>query len=198
MTGLRFGRLVALERADKKGSSVQWHCACDCGTHVVKTAIALRTGKVSSCGCLRSDLVTAKNTKHGEGCRKSRTATYVSWKSMMVRCYNTGNHKYPDYGGRGITVVDSWHCFENFRRDMGPRPQGKTLDRIDVNGHYGPDNCRWADVYQQAQNKRSNVYITHEGKKMCLAEWARATGIDQRKISSRLRYGWQIERVLTP
>lgn len=123
----------------------------------------------------------------------SRTA----WGQMIARCYDPKNHKYKSYGARGIRVCDRWICYRLFMEDMGERPQGKTLDRINNDGDYSPDNCRWATYSDQSQNRRDNNNITFNGQTKCLTEWERITGIYRKTIHKRLNSGWSIEDALT-
>jgi hypothetical protein len=142
LTGRRLGRLAVCVYTGRK----YWFCICDCGTRVVVQGGSLRGGRTKSCGCLRKD----RSTKHG----MSGTPEYSSWKAMMARCYNPCHVAYENYGGRGISVCDEWHSVEAFFADMGERPPGCSLDRIDPNEIYRPGNCRWSDTKQQNQNRR--------------------------------------------
>ncbi len=127
----------------------------------------------------------------------SRTPEYAAWNSMLCRCYNAKYREFGYYGGRGITVCDEWrNSFYEFLRDMGERPDGMSLDRIDTNGNYEPSNCRWATAEEQTRNRRSNVYITHNGETMILNDWATKLNISRITIKSRLRYGWSIAETL--
>ena len=146
ITGQRFGRLVVLEpreRGEKK-TSQHWFCQCDCGKTTITRGTDLRLGRTRSCGCLRL------RTTHGG----YSTRAWLSWHMMRQRCQIPSNPDYPNYGGRGITVCDRWDKFENFFADMGERPEGLTLDRINNDGNYEPTNCRWATLSEQRLNQR--------------------------------------------
>lgn len=154
LTGLRFGRLTVIGRSPRKGSS-WWVCRCDCGNESVTTSTNLRTGKSRSCGCLRREVTTARSTKHGLMAAGMKGPTYHSWSNMIRRCTNPDHPRYADWGGRGITVCARWRDYPNFLADMGEKPPGTTLGRIDNDGGYEPDNCRWETHQQQARNQRS-------------------------------------------
>lgn len=156
LTGRRFDRLVAKERAGSKYRHTLWLCRCDCGASVVTYAVNLKQGKSRSCGCWRRELSVKRSTKHGLW--KNNRVEYAAWKSMCGRCYTPSTKAYRHYGGRGITVCDRWRGaegFPNFLSDMGSRPQKHSLDRVDVNGNYGPDNCRWTTQSEQNSNRRT-------------------------------------------
>lgn len=138
-----------------------------------------------------------RNVTHGHSRERKLTPTYSTWLSIIDRCERPYTTKYPDYGGRGICICDRWKEFANFLADMGERPDGCTIERNDVNGHYEPGNCRWATLKEQARNKRNNHRLTFNGETLCLAEWGERLGIGPLTLLQRVRRGWPVERVLT-
>lgn len=156
IAGVRYGRLVPLFIVGKSSNrKMIWYCQCDCGGNISVRVDALRNGNTASCGCL----VKEGNTRHGY----FGTRTHNSWVSMKTRCTNQNYHQFHYYGGRGITVCDRWlESFENFLEDMGERPDGMTLDRIDPNGNYTPENCKWSTAEEQARNKRPRKELLNE------------------------------------
>ena len=134
---------------NKHGAAL-WNCVCDCGNECVKIGFQLTSGKTKSCGCLRGTGAIV----HGHASAGRKSPTYSSWRSMIGRCYNRAYDSYEFYGGKGVVVCDEWKgCFEAFLRDMGERPAGTTIDRLDSSGDYEPSNCRWATAEQQAHNR---------------------------------------------
>jgi hypothetical protein len=174
----------------------QFLCRCDCGKEKVVTLGNLKTGQSKSCGCLNDENRKGNTWSKKHGMSFSRE--YRSWESMLARCECITNKEYPDWGGRGIKVCERWHDFNNFYADMGARPKGTTLDRIDNNGDYEASNCRWATAKTQSNNRRSNTLITYKGRTQTLQQWADETGICSGTISQRIRKrGWSIEKALT-
>lgn len=195
LTGKRFGRLIA-ERTDgsrehQKGWPF-WICVCDCG---VKTSVShgnLNRGITRSCGCLASKCRFDRNYVHG----MYGTKTYNSWWSMTQRCGYERHIEYPRYGARGISVCKRWREFANFYEDMGERPNGMTLDRIDPDGNYCLDNCRWADKKTQSYNRRTTRQMTVHGVTKSVPQWADETGVRAATIRRRLDRGWPPENAL--
>ena len=174
----------------------QFLCRCDCGKEKIIVLGNLKTGQSKSCGCLNDEKRkgNTRSKKHG----MSFSREYSTWRAMLDRCENKTYREYPDYGGRGIKICERWHDFNNFYADMGERPEGTTLDRIDNNGNYEPSNCRWATAKTQSNNRRSNTLITYNGRTQTLQQWADETGIYSGTISMRINhYGWSIEKALT-
>jgi len=148
-----------ISKAESKNGQARWHCKCKCGNTTVSYAPALRTGTSTSCGCFRKERVAAAKTKHGHARNKARDATYRSWESMRRRINSELYKGHAHYGGRGIVIDPRWDDYENFLRDMGPRPEGTSIDRIDVNGNYERANCRWADATTQRHNRQDSAKI---------------------------------------
>lgn len=138
------------------------------------------------------------NAAHGHCSKGTKSKTYVCWAAMVARCHNPKASGYEDYGGRGIYVCGRWRKFEEFLRDMGNVPDGKTLERKDTNGNYEPSNCRWATVFEQKRNTRRNKFLTHDGVTLCLADWAKKIGIGKSTMTERVRMGLPIEKILSP
>ena len=135
---------------------------------------------------------------HGHSKRSGDTTTYRIWRNMLSRCQNANVPAYSNYGGRGISVCSEWETFENFLADMGERPEGLTLDRIDNDGNYEPGNCRWASTSEQGRNKRGNRMLTWQDKTQCLTDWSEETGIAVSVLWARVTtLNWTVERALT-
>lgn len=169
LTGIKYGRLTAVERV-KKGKKTWWKCKCQCGKEAVSLSYNLRSGQTQSCGCLQAERTAesgASRAKHGHTRHKKSeptrtTPTYRTWRCMLDRCRCAKMPNYHLYGGRGITVCPQWQGkdgFVTFLKDMGERPEGKTLDRLDGDGNYEPSNCRWATTKEQCATRRSRKTV---------------------------------------
>ncbi len=172
-------------------------CRCACGTEKVIRNADLSTGHSLSCGCLKSDLTSRRNTTHG----LSQRPEYIPWLAMKQRCYDQNCKHFSRYGARGIKVCDQWlNSFETFLADVGPRPSVKhSIDRYpDNNGNYEPGNVRWATPIEQARNKNSNHIVTINGESKCLAEWGAVSGVHWNVILERINRGWPETDLLIP
>lgn len=203
LSGMRFGRLTVTHRADNdaEGRAV-WACLCDCGQpHSVKAAGLVR-GETRSCGCLGRETRQKNGIKSGQAqvhafSKSAMLREYRTWEAMISRCHRPDAKGYSRYGGRGITVCDAWRAsFEQFARDMGPRPAGHSIERIDNNGPYSPDNCRWATRTEQANNRRNTRWVTANGRTLTIADWSRETGLAWHTIHNRLQRGWDDSRAV--
>lgn len=193
------GRLTVLSSAGVHPTSgnTMVMCLCSCGNESVKAWSAVVSGKAKSCGCLRVEQAKANglaSRKHG----MRNTKEYSTWRGLFVRCYDKNAPNYPNYGALGITVCDRWHRFENFYADMGDRPTpGHSIDRIDVDGPYSPENCRWATETEQQRNKRNTVWVEWNGERLCVRDWEDRLGFPKEVIYHRLKKGWPVERAMT-
>jgi hypothetical protein len=190
MTSQKIHRWTVLKRVQNnpKGQA-QWLCLCKCGNERIVGGAQLRNGQSKSCGCLRSDITTKRNYKHGHTIGGDLSPTYNTWVGMIARCTNPNHRSYDSYGGRGIVVCSRWFDFSNFLADMGEKPESKTIDRIDNNGNYEPSNCHWVSAKKQARNKRSSHSITYKGETKTIAEWSEILDIPPSTISWRLNHG---------
>lgn len=191
LLGRKAGRLLVTAALDWP----MWRCSCECGGEAILSSKAFRSGKTNSCGCLRREVLVARNTKHGLTVLHPKE--YRSWKDMRARCQNKNDSDFKDYGGRGIKVTQRWDDFAAFYADMGDRPPLMTLDRVDVNRDYGPNNCRWASAETQANNKRTNRVIEWRGERKTLSQWCRVVGMEHSKAAYRLKQGWPVEDVFS-
>ena len=204
MTGQTFGYWNVIERApnDKDGNAC-WKCRCVCGTERIILGHALRRGQTKSCGCMSSKMHTESSTKHG-GCVTNgdieTKKLYAVWRAMRQRCSSPSVKAYKNYGGRGIRVCEEWdESFEAFRdwSKQNGYKVGLTIDRIDVNGNYEPQNCRWVSRAVQSNNTRRTRRITYNGEMHSLYEWAQITGLNYNTLIGRIyHYGWPVSEAL--
>ena len=206
--GAKFGRLLVIsdgwEQISARGARYNMvEVLCDCGTKKFIRPRSLWPRGISSCGCLQREVAarlgSTINLKHGHAGR-NRSPEYGVYSTMLSRCYNPKVSKYADYGGRGITVCNRWRGeggYQHYIEDMGRRPQGASIEREDTDGPYSPENCRWATPTEQANNRRSNRFLVHQGRRATLAQWAREFGLKGSTVSDRLARGWSIDRALS-
>lgn len=200
--GQTFGDLtVQFATPLRHHGNVVWECLCICGRVARVSANRLVRGVTKSCGCRKGRVATARNkarTKHGHAKTYKQSPTYQVWRGMIARCEDPAHQGYRYYGGRGVKVDPRWRVsFEAFLADLGERPVGLSLDRIDPQLDYGPGNCRWATKEEQAANRRSTRYLTLNGETLHLEEWCRRLGCKQSALRMRLAKGWPVERALT-
>lgn len=201
LNGRRFGKLEVVELAEwhitPAGKKLnRWRCQCDCGAEVcVVTASLLKPKGTRSCGCYRSEWTLANKTTH----RREPLDLWRCWCHIRARCHAPGNKQYRHYGGRGIKVCERWrNSFESFVADMGPKPTPQhSIDRIDNDGDYCPENCRWATPTMQARNKRNSTLITFDGETLPLAAWAERLGMSYGVLRHRLDGGWPVQQAFT-
>jgi len=193
LTGHIYGRLTVLCLVRKEKHYSRWLCRCECGRYRTYVSTNLRRGLVRDCGCNRGALISKKMKRHG----LTKTPLYVIWTGMMDRCFNPKNYSFSHYGGRGITVCERWQTLDNFISDMGPRPEGMSIDRINNDGPYSPENCRWATNKEQGRNRRDNRNVTIDGRTLTVTGWAEVMGIKYPTVRQRLRKGWSVEKALT-
>jgi len=192
VSGEVYGRLTALRRVPSEGRKTRWAFRCECGSEVTKALESVRSGIAKSCGCLRKEVTRDRSLTHGHRVGRKTTPTRKSYEHAKGRCFNPNNPKYPIYGARGITMCDSWaNDFMAFLRDMGECPPGMTLDRVDVNGHYEPRNCRWATTRQQARTRTDNVLVEHKGQTMVLKDFAVLMNVGYKALHARVKYRGQ-------
>jgi hypothetical protein len=194
LSGAKLGRLTLLESFHLKGKA-NWKCLCECGLECVVREDHIQRGETSSCGCLHSELASERTTIHGES---NTSLEWQAWVHMRERCLNPNTPGFSRYGGRGISVCDEWSTYAVFLKDMGRKPSpAHSIERIDNDGNYEPSNCRWATKKEQANNRRTNRFIEHDGKRFTLAQWQDHTGISQFTLLKRLKDGWSESEALT-
>jgi hypothetical protein len=196
--GTRFGEWEVLGDAPRKRSHKTYRVRCSCGKIADRTIYELQPNESRSCGHTpRNTSPTDGRVTHGHARKRQKTKAYRVWKSMRHRCEEPRASSYERYGGRGIRVCESWYRFENFLADMGEPPDGMQIDRIDSNGNYCPENCRWVTPKENARNRRSTRVITLNGESRCLTDWLTTLGISATTFYKRIKRGWSIERALT-
>jgi len=184
LTGMKFGLLTIISRAEKTSKNPSWECECECGNTKTILSYNLISGKSKSCGCVRGNKLRLFSKTHGE----SKTRIYGIYKGMKQRCYNKNTPAYRYYGGKGIEICFDWLNdflkFKNWSIDNGYL-HGKSIDRINPNGNYCPENCRWVDVEKQQNNKLNSFFLSIDGEKKTIAEWADSNNINKQTLYSK-------------
>lgn len=195
--GLKFGRLTVISYSHTNSDNKAcYNCVCDCGNEKIASGKSMRFGKTMSCGCLKNELDRTRNLKHGY-CVGKKTPEYYIWRSIIERCENKNNKSYKFYGAKGITICDEWRRnFSTFINDMGPKPNGFSIERLDCKSGYSKENCIWADKYQQANNRSSNRLFTFDGKTQTIAQWAKQLNLKSGTIYMRLYRNWDVKKAL--
>lgn len=197
LTNLRFGKVTVVGFSNMdKNNKARFLCRCDCGKEFVVIGASLLSGNTRSCGCLKKEQWLKQRTKHG----LSKTTLYPIWGEIIQRTKNKKNRDYKNYGGRGIKVCKEWE--ENFKSFYewsikNGYKKGLSIDRINVNGDYCPENCRWATPKEQGRNTRKNQKISFGGETHCISEWAEILNIKDNILRFRIKRGWTISRALT-
>lgn len=196
ITGNRYGRLVVLEHSHVKGYTHYYLCQCDCGNQTIVAKNALTTGRQVSCGCYRDERIKNFNKLPDNYLQLGKI-----FNGMKSRCYNPNNIRYNRYGGRGIKICDEWlqnvNSFREWAIKNGYKP-GLSIDRINNDGDYSSDNCRWVEPKEQLSNYSANVFIEFNGKRQTLSKWSRELNIPMSTLHNRIRvHGWTVERALT-
>lgn len=197
--GDRFGRITIVSEAERHinpngKTNRKFHCVCDCGSEKTIFLFSLTQGHTKSCGCLQKEILKDSLITHG----MARTAEYKTWIHIKSRCLNPHNTRFHDYGGRGIKICDRWLSFDSFYEDMGNIPSHKhSIERVDNDGDYKPENCRWATNEEQANNRRTSRLIEFNGRTLSISQWAIHIGVHRATIQSRIDRGWSIENILS-
>lgn len=201
LTNQRFDRLLALSRHPAPSTRVKWLCACSCGKSVVVDSSKLCNGHTRSCGCLQIERASEASLKHGHSCYPNQgrsTKEYNTWVMMLRRCNSLDDKNFHHYGGKNITVCSRWRDFQNFLADMGLAPsKAHSIDRIDSDGNYCPENCRWATSKTQVRNRGITKMLTLNDKTLSMGEWAELYSIPYKRLHARIKRGWSVEKSIT-
>lgn len=194
LTGQRFGRLTVIRRAKNRRNLTYWLCKCDCGKEVEVSKGSLVRGYTKSCGCYNLEKIIERNTKHN----LNKTRIHNTWVHMKQRCFNKNTQAYANYGGRGITVCEEWKndfmAFYNWAINNEYTDE-LTIERVDVNGNYCPENCTWITKSQQCLNTRKNVFLTYNGMTKTIKEWADYFNVTYSAFFHRVERGWDLDRI---
>lgn len=199
LTNKRFGRLTALYSIPKTKNTLNWFCRCECNNECIVYSYHLQNGDTTSCGCFSKENLRKKATIHGHTQGGKHSSVYNTWLCMRERVFNKNHEHYHYYGGQGITICDKWLTFEGFYEDMGDRPKGHTIDRIDNDKSYYKENCRWANSKTQGNNKKDVRMFTYKNKTQNMSDWAKEYNLTPACFCARLNDGWDFEKaLLTP
>jgi hypothetical protein len=193
LSGQKFHRLLVIRYLGSYNEQPYWLCRCDCGNQSAVVGSKLKSGSTKSCGCYINEIRGPAHTTHGQ----TGSLLHRRWADMLTRCRNPKFKHFHNYGGRGISVCERWHTFENFFADMGEPPTRlHQIDRKNNNGNYEPDNCHWVTRTAQARNTRKNVFLTANGETHCVSEWAEILGLRPTMINKRRYRGWTDDECL--
>lgn len=193
LSGRQFSQLTVLRRGHRSGNHAYWLCRCSCGAVKEVRADHLASGRIKACGT-HKDKLTPQQRENSRG----RVRSYRSWCGMIDRCYDPTNDNYKHYGGRGIESCGEWHLFEKFHEDMGNRPKGLSLGRLDNNAWYSKDNCQWETLEEQARNKRNTFIILYEGEEVLLIDLCKRFNMKYSVVHSRIcTCKWPLMKALT-
>lgn len=195
LTGLRVGRLTVVEPAERKNGRTAWKCLCDCGNNTVVLTASLTEGHTNSCGCYHKERTSETFKKHGQ----FGTRLYRIWSNMVQRCGNPNSDSYYMYGETGITVCDEWRDFSVFYEwaMANGYADDLSIDRMENDKGYYPENCRWATPKEQTDNRRCTHYLSYKGKRQTLKAWSDETGIPYKNLLWRVQHNWPVERALS-
>lgn len=195
LKGKRFGHLTALYlTVDELYKKKKWLCRCDCGREIEITGSNLISGHSTQCKQCQLKTLQRGNVTHNQ----SHTKLYNVWNGMIQRCTNTNHKSFSDYGGRGITICEEWRSFDNFQKWAWEHGYGEgvEIDRIDNNGNYRPENCRWITRIKNARNKSNNKIIVYNGESKTLSEWATYFGVNYKNLSRNLNKGYTLDEAI--
>lgn len=203
IAGKKYGRLTAIAPISSK-SGIKWVCQCDCGNVVQVFQSNLLRGTSRSCGCFQKEGLAERNAARKTALGESNTRLYKVWKSMKRRCYGKNYDYYNSYGGRGVSVCEAWQNYITFRNwalahgyDESAEKGKCTLDRIDVNGNYDPDNCRFITMKEQADNRRTTKHIEYNGEIHNIKEWSDIYSIPSNVLAYRVKAGWNFKDAIS-
>ncbi len=197
LTGKKYGMLTVISKHGKSPSGIRWNCVCDCGKRTIATGNPLKSGITKSCGCIKAVRIYGRGNNNATTHGLSYSSSYRTHAGMMDRCYKSTCISFKNYGGRGITVCDRWHNLSSFIEDMGERPNGYSIERIDNDGNYTPENCKWATAKEQANNRRPKKSITYGGVTRTYLAWSLHLGGEGTLVFTRLKRGWSEERAVS-